>query len=78
MPYHATHCRNGTEDEIIICRPNGDHMAVIQFWDEPNTNDARRAELTAKHIVDALNAYAKKLKLPKRVMEESTDDHGVW
>lgn len=68
MPYHLEYRRNGTEDELIICRPNGDHMAFVQYWDEPDTNDAMRAEIEARHIVDALNAYPKRLKLPKRVM----------
>lgn len=73
MPYHLEYRRNGTEDELIICRPNGDHMAFIQFWDEPDTNDGRRAELEARHIVDALNAYPRQLRLPKRVMKENAE-----
>ncbi len=77
--YHAEYRRNGTEDEILICRPNGDAMAFIQYWDEPDTNDAEIAEKTAQHIVDALNAYKKPLKLPRRKMVESTDsDDIIW
>jgi hypothetical protein len=73
--YHTTFGRNGTEDEITIRRPNGEAMAVIQYWDEPDTNDGKRAEKTAKHIVDALNAYGKTLRLPKpRIFEQDDDD----
>lgn len=71
--FHTTYRRNGTEDEILICRPNGDALAFIQYWDEPDTNDAAIAEATARHIVEALNAYRKPLRLPRRKMEESSD-----
>jgi hypothetical protein len=78
--YHTAYRRNGTEDEILICRPNGDYLSFIQFWDEPDTNDAAIAEATARHIVDALNAYKKPLRLPRRKMAESddTDDFSPW
>lgn len=69
--YYLTYGRNGTEDEITIHRPNGDEMAIIQYWDEPDTNDAERVEKTAQHIVDALNAYDKRLCLPKRRIDDA-------
>ena len=76
-PYHCEYRRNGTEDEILICRPNGEQMAVIQYWEETDTNDAERAEKTAKHVVDALNAYNKPLRLPRRLMTDTSDNTAI-
>lgn len=77
--YYLTYGRSGTEDEITIRRPNGDEMAIIQYWDESDTNDAERAEKTAGHIVDALNAYGKRLRLPKRRIDAAgADAEEVW
>ena len=72
--YYATYRRNGTEDEFIIHRPNGDEMAFRQFWDEPDTNDGERAEKIVEHIVAALNAYKKPLRLPPRKMKQAVQE----
>ena len=59
--YHLDYRRNGTEDEIIICAPDGRDMAYIQYWEEFNgerTAGADRAERDANLIINALNAHA--------------------
>jgi hypothetical protein len=57
--YHLDHRRNGTEDEIIICAPDGRHMAYLQFWDEgwdgPGVGH-KEAKADAELIIAALNA----------------------
>ena len=55
--YYAERYRNGTKDQIDIMSPQGKAIAYIQFWDEPDTDDAARAEANAMLIVNALNAY---------------------
>ncbi len=76
--YHLSHRRNGTEDEILICRPNGESIAFLQFWDESDTNETERAVKTALHIIDALNAYPKPLRVPRqKIMAERGEEVSV-
>ncbi|VTR93384.1 unnamed protein product [Gemmata massiliana] len=56
-PFTYAHGQNGTEEEFHIISPEGRTMAVIEFWDEPGTDDAARARADVELIVNALNAY---------------------
>lgn len=58
--YYATVDRNGTEDEITIHAPDGNCMAFIWLWDEPDCPEAKRKKADATLIVNALNAYRRK------------------
>jgi hypothetical protein len=58
--YFATLDRNGTEDEITVCAPDGRPMLCVAFWDaeyddDPAKDNADRLKADAVLIVRALN-----------------------
>lgn len=49
--------RDGTFDLIDILNPEGNVIATLYYWDEPDTDEAKRAEESARVICENLNHW---------------------
>ena len=49
--------RDGTFDLIQIINPNGQSIAALYYWDEPDTDEAKRVEQSARLICEHLNRW---------------------
>lgn len=49
--------RDGTFDLIEIVNPAGRVIASLYYWDEPDTDEAARAEASANVVCDQLNRW---------------------
>lgn len=57
-PYNYTRSTDGTYDTFLIHDDAGEVIASLGFWDEPDTDEAQRAEASARLIVKHLNHWA--------------------
>lgn len=49
--------RDGTFDLIDIVSPGGQAVASLHYWDSPDTDEAARAEASARLICEHLNRW---------------------
>lgn len=49
--------RDGVFDVFTICNPDGQQIAHLYYWDEPDTNERHLAEMSAQLIVANLNRW---------------------
>jgi hypothetical protein len=55
--YTYSRDKDGTYDTLHIHAPDGSIVAGLYFWDEPDTDEAKEAEQSARHIVEQLNRW---------------------
>ena len=56
--YTFSRDRDGTFDTFDIRSPEGQVIASLYFWDEPDTDEAKQAEASARTICKQLNRWS--------------------
>ena len=68
--------RDGTFDLIEIMNPEGAVIATLYYWDEPDTDEAKRVEKAARTICRHLNHWHLGDEWESRTLAEVEDGKG--